>query len=65
MVARARGAAPVRGRARQVRAVVAGLVLVCFNGSSAHLPHVAFRLSSLKVEAEFTCRGAARPYLFE
>jgi hypothetical protein len=60
-----RSAAPVRGRARQVRAVVAGLVLVCFNGSSAHLPHVAFRLSSLKVEAEFTCRGAARPYLFE
>ncbi|CAM0904251.1 unnamed protein product [Alopecurus aequalis] len=57
--------APVHGRARQVRAVVAGLVLVCFNGSSAHLPHVAFRLKSLKVEAEFTCRGPARPYLFE
>uniref|UniRef100_A0ACD5V4C2 Uncharacterized protein n=1 Tax=Avena sativa TaxID=4498 RepID=A0ACD5V4C2_AVESA len=60
-----RSRAPVRGRARQVRAVVAGLVLVCFNGSSAHLPHVAFRLKNLKVEAEFTCRGPARPYLFE
>jgi hypothetical protein len=57
--------APVHWRARQVRAVVAGLVLLCFNGSSAHLPHVAFRLKSLKVEAEFTCRGPARPYLFE
>ncbi|KAF0917306.1 hypothetical protein E2562_017482 [Oryza meyeriana var. granulata] len=55
----------LRGRVRQVRAVAGGVVLLCFTGSSAHLPHVAFRLKNLKVEAEFTCRGSARPYLLQ
>ncbi|CAD6211474.1 unnamed protein product [Miscanthus lutarioriparius] len=49
----------------QVGAIVGGIVVLCFNNSSSYQPHIAFRLKSLKVEAEFTCRGLARPFVIE
>lgn len=53
------------GIVRQVLAVVSGLVLVCLDNPSPCRPHVAFRLKSLEVEAEFSCCGPARPFLLE
>jgi len=49
----------------QVRAIVGGIVLLCFNSSSSYQHHIAFRLKSLKVEADFTCRGLARPFVIK
>lgn len=49
----------------QVRAIVGGIVLLCFNSSSSYQQHIAFRLKSLKVEAEFSCHGLARPFVVE
>uniref|UniRef100_J3LCT6 F-box protein AT5G49610-like beta-propeller domain-containing protein n=1 Tax=Oryza brachyantha TaxID=4533 RepID=J3LCT6_ORYBR len=54
-----------RGKVRQVCAVAGGVVLLSFTSLSSHLPHVAFRLKNLEVEAEFTCNGLARPYLLD
>ncbi|XP_066347316.1 uncharacterized protein [Miscanthus floridulus] len=49
----------------QVRAIVGGIVLLCVDKSSSYQHHIAFRLKSLKVEADFTCRGLARPFVIE
>ncbi|KAG0550794.1 hypothetical protein BDA96_01G368100 [Sorghum bicolor] len=49
----------------QVGAIVGGIVVLCFNNSSLYQPHIAFRLKTLKVETEFTCRGLARPFVIK
>uniref|UniRef100_A0A0D9V173 F-box domain-containing protein n=1 Tax=Leersia perrieri TaxID=77586 RepID=A0A0D9V173_9ORYZ len=48
---------------RHVCAVVAGVVLICFQNYSAPHRHVAFRLSDMKVEATLRSSGRAYPYL--
>ena len=49
----------------QVRAIVGGIVLLCVDNWSSYQHHIAFRLKSLKVEADFTCRGLARPFVIK